>query len=355
MAVLLSFCTALTAFANEKGTEIFASSIDNFDTRIMPGLPTENTFSVKQVLTLGDKTVYLYTTFDEPDEALSNIKVSCSNVICLLKEVFQLDEFSSDTWELYQNALYVMHDSEKRPDWYMESNSEIASLRFFFDIYENDSQNKDIIRQATLKRSASQLLTDVDFITSLPYTSDVVQDYLKDKAMIMPRAYSKDKAIAYATKYASNPNREGYYYFSGGDCANFTSQILEAAGVGQAVYDSEYSGWWHKKTWLGHTHSKSWTIANTFARYMGVGYTSRNHASFSANLQAGDFIAYDDSSDGDWNHMGFVTQVDNYKTNGYYDYKVAQHTTNYHAWVSSSTNGWENLQANGATYGRVRR
>lgn len=97
MAVLLSFCTALTAFANEKGTEIFASSIDNFDTRIMPGLPTENTFSVKQVLTLGDKTVYLYTTFDEPDEALSNIKVSCSNVICLLKEVFQLDEFSSDT------------------------------------------------------------------------------------------------------------------------------------------------------------------------------------------------------------------------------------------------------------------
>lgn len=135
-----------------------------------------------------------------------------------------------------------MHDSEKRPDWYMESNSEIASLRFFFDIYENDSQNEDIIMQATLKRSASQLLTDVDFITSLPYTSDVVQDYLKDKAMIMPRAYSKDKAIAYATKYASNPNREGYYYFSGGDCANFTSQILEAAGIGQAVYDSEYSG-----------------------------------------------------------------------------------------------------------------
>ena len=51
--------------------------------------------------------------------------------------------------------------------------------------------------------------------------------------------------------------------------------------------------------------------------------------------------------DGDWNHVGFVVQVDDYLTNGYYDYFVAQHSGNYLAWTSSDTNGWENDEAEG--------
>jgi hypothetical protein len=42
-----------------------------------------------------------------------------------------------------------------------------------------------------------------------------------------------------------------------------------------------------------------------------------------------------------------------YNGSTYYDYKVAQHTNNYHAWTSSSTNGWETLT--NVTYARVRR
>jgi hypothetical protein len=90
---------------------------------------------------------------------------------------------------------------------------------------------------------------------------------------------------------------------------------------------------------------------------MGVGYTTTNHSTFSGNLQAADFIAYDRDRDGDWNHIGFVTSVDSsagtYNGSTYYDYKVAQHTNNYHAWTSSSTNGWETLT--NVTYARVRR
>lgn len=50
---------------------------------------------------------------------------------------------------------------------------------------------------------------------------------------------------------------------------------------------------------------------------------------------------------GDWDHVAFVVAADNYKSDysgkTYYDYKVAQHTSNYLAWTSSEKNGWENL------------
>ena len=67
-------------------------------------------------------------------------------------------------------------------------------------------------------------------------------------------------------------------------------------------------------------HSISWIRANTFAKY-----------------------------------MGFVTDRKTTQLNGYYDYRVAQHTSNYHEWTSSSKNGWENVGKDGGTYGRVRR
>lgn len=77
---------------------------------------------------------------------------------------------------------------------------------------------------------------------------------------------------------------------------------------------------------------------------------------FAANLRAGDFITVDFTSDGDWAHMDFVTKRNSSagSSYGYIDYKVAQHTTDYHAWTSSSTNGWETNNGKG-TYAIVRR
>jgi len=89
---------------------------------------------------------------------------------------------------------------------------------------------------------------------------------------------------------------------------------------------------------------------------MGVGYTTKSHYNFAANIQKYDFIAFDRANDGSWDHIGYVTADDNYiGSYGYYDYKVAQHSTNYHAWASSSTNNWDTLESYGALYGRVRR
>lgn len=61
------------------------------------------------------------------------------------------------------------------------------------------------------------------------------------------------------------------------------------------------------------------------------------------------------NNDEDFDHVAFVVEADNYKANYsgkiYYDYKVAQHTSDYLEWTSSSKNGWENV---GGRYAIVR-
>ena len=103
----------------------------------------------------------------------------------------------------------------------------------------------------------------------LPCTEPLVQEFMESKKhAIVPyagAAYDVDDAVNYAITYATDPNTPTYYYFNNGDCANFTSQILENAGVSQIVYDDVAKGWWHKreKGFLGigykHTHSQSWS------------------------------------------------------------------------------------------------
>ena len=96
----------------------------------------------------------------------------------------------------------------------------------------------------------------------------------------------------------------------------------------------------------GFKYSPNRSAANNFANYWGVDYKYYTHSVFSQNVKKGDFITYDKAADGDWDHIGYVTAVKksfNQKL-GYKNYKVAQHTKNYNAWVSSSKNGWEKIK-----------
>ncbi|MFR2706825.1 MAG: hypothetical protein ACLTAT_11060 [Lachnospira eligens] len=54
------------------------------------------------------------------------------------------------------------------------------------------------------------------------------------------------------------------------------------------------------------------------ARYMGVGFTTHDNFDFSVNIQRGDFVSLDVNNDGDWDHMGFVTNVDFMYEDGYH-------------------------------------
>ncbi len=310
----------------------------------------------------------LFCTFEDGDEAIEKLKNKVPNILSEISELYSLDEINNDNWKDYKNGMYSLIEEN---DNFNEGNIEFRTLRAFFDIYENYESN-DIILNSLNNVSYSNTKSNMDYAIELgnllPYYAPLAKmssNYINSNSIIMPLAsINVTPAVNYASTYATNPNKSDYHYFSNSDCTNFVSQILEASGVQQVVYESEHSGWWHKVTtgWFGiktHTHSRSWTLADTFSRYMGVGYTTKSHYSFSENIKKGDFIAADFDSDGDWDHTGFVTDKNSlpacHSDGDYYDYKVAQHTKNYHEWTSTSKNGWDSIGTDGGTYARVRR
>ncbi len=189
----------------------------------------------------------------------------------------------------------------------------------------------------------------------LPYDSVLSLEYQQNRnASIMAAgSFSRDAAINYANQYAYYPNTANYHYFLTSDCANFVSQIFEAAGLIQSSGSNVDYGWWHHYSSGTHTHSKAWSYAHHLAVYFTVPYSTAYISSFTLNITAGDAIVLDYTNDDGWDHAGFVVEKASIITSGYYDCKIAQHITNYNAWISSGTNNWENYSGVGK-YGRIR-
>lgn len=358
MLVCVSVLSATYVTAVAKETDITETQDTIYSTPVL-----ENVGKIVdggQIYVNGEKNK-LYRVFADEDEAITDIKTKVPNLLATLADEYNLADLSNANWSDYRDAMFMLFDSENKPTDYNESNSDFITLRAFFDIYENADKNIEILEisnSLNYTRISTPLNSELneELALLLPYTEPLAQEFMESKEpSIVPYAsYNVTNAINYANKYATSPNTPTYYYFSNGDCANFTSQILENAGVSQIVYSDVAKGWWHKreKGFLGigykHTHSQSWSMADTFARYQGVMYSTTSHSSFKSNISKGSFIVADFQNDGDWDHCGFVTDKNSS------DYKVAQHTSNYNAWASSSTNSWDTIGSNKGKYGRVR-
>ncbi|MEG0806494.1 MAG: amidase domain-containing protein [Lachnospiraceae bacterium] len=365
MANVLIMANVTVMAADEKANnEIVSTEYVNKMIDLPPLLAGIGSISVKENLLVNEISVPLYCTFDSQEEALTAI--SDNPVIQMIQAAYDYEDISDATWQQYFNAMHEIFDSAECPAWYTESNEDIRRLRQFFDIYENKEQNDEIKSLINSAMRVSDVLQNEELLLLLPYESYLILSQQssvlnneKSLAASTDLRYNANDGFTYACQYAVNPNKNDYDYFQK-DCTNFVSQILEHSGVQQVVYDSEASGWWHKVTSgiLGtkHTHSISWVRADTFARYMGVGYTTQNHISFTGQIKSNDFIVADFTDDGNWDHMGYASQVSPSLTpEGYHNYRVAQHTSNYHEWANSSKNNWDNIEGDGGRYGRVRR
>ena len=382
MAISMLIVPIQSAFAEENNKLDSVSSTEKVES-IKTEFGQMFEFDDSRTISLRGITNKMFIEFDSQEDALYKIKNRCSDILDKIKGQYNLDDLSEANWQDYYEALYSIIDDAGDILDISETDYEYRFLRAFFDIYENKFKNDKVDELSSVDLSSRVIDNGEEKIASeviannLPYQSNfskeyfeklnVYEDYIPDSDKIIEEknnlelrvAIDVESAVSYASAHATSPNTPDYYYFSHGDCTNFVSQILEASGVSQDVYDSVYSGWWHKynpNAWMNkHTHSRSWTKADTFARYMGVILTRTNHRNFSANVFRGSLIAGDWQDDGDWEHMAFVTNADNYVGSyGYYDYKVAQHTSNYHLWTSNSGNGWENVGSDGGRYGRIR-
>jgi cell wall-associated NlpC family hydrolase len=118
--------------------------------------------------------------------------------------------------------------------------------------------------------------------------------------------YDRPAAQAYADTYALSYNPT-FVRFTGADCANFASQCARAGGM-PPQSGSYTSGWWYDKDGSSgpgdDTYSASWI---NVVRQMGFWNTRRTDWETSAGvLSRGDFIYYDWSGDGVWDHVAVV-------------------------------------------------
>jgi cell wall-associated NlpC family hydrolase len=119
-------------------------------------------------------------------------------------------------------------------------------------------------------------------------------------------AYDRAAAQAYADRYALSYNST-YVRFAGADCANFASQCALAGDMPMAG-STAGSGWWYDKDGSSSpaddTYSLSWI---NVTRQMSYWNTRRTDWETSAGaLSRGDFIFYDWSGDGVWDHVAVV-------------------------------------------------
>ncbi len=118
--------------------------------------------------------------------------------------------------------------------------------------------------------------------------------------------YDRPAAQAYADRYALSYNST-YVRFSGADCANFASQCAHAGDMLMAG-STVSSGWWYDKGGTSSpgndTYSLSWI---NVPKQMGYWNTRRTDWVTSAGkLNRGDFVYYDWSGDGVWDHVTVI-------------------------------------------------
>jgi len=144
-----------------------------------------------------------------------------------------------------------------------------------------------------LERRARSLPT---IVTPAPVAAGAAPGY------VAQLSYDRAAAKAYADRYALSYN-PAYTSFSS-DCADFGSQVMFAGGYPQ--FGSTYaSGWWYDKNGTSapgnDTYSHAWIAVANQQGAWNVKYT--DFVSSISGVTTGDFIYYDWTGDGTWDHV----------------------------------------------------
>lgn len=206
----------------------------------------------------------------------------------------------------------------------------LASTEYRY-IYQNEPSRENLMRIGTY-HSLELLQKEEQWLISREWYTDPFADALameKDQAeadhLFIPSQKSRNfsnlnprriKAVAYADEYcgAAANDEQGFKYnpkytnfnYSGGDCANFASQVLHEGGGFRKNYTWNY----------GKGASRAWVNAQAFNRYMlNSGRASRiAYGTYSQVLKPsyellpGDYIAYEKK--GKVTHISVVTGTD---------------------------------------------
>ena len=265
---------------------------------------------------LGNETVELQVTYENPKESLNKFKSMYRKELTEIQIEEKFDELNDKNYQQYYSVFlekgeqYVDHDN---------INNNFA----FFDIYENDEQNRKLIsfinqyQSRNNQADRNELLLEI--MSYSPHYNQSLEDFVisqmpQTKQIIFLEDINVTNATNYAKKYAENIN-SAYNYYAGADCTNFASQIAYAGGLRgriAAIAWKPYTG--------------AWINANTFCGIWGRRGKSTKWSSFVKTLKPGDFIAADWGGDNHIDHIAYVAANGSSSSNKY----IAQHSSNYY-------------------------
>jgi len=276
--------------------------------------------------------VFLYCEFENQNNSLNQINIIEKDYLDKISNDYSIEKLSAENWEIYYSIILLEIDKEYN-SIYRDS---INFLYDFFDVYENYYKNIEIKK---LSGISNKNYNDINMLLSLlPIDSEY---RIKNENLLYSvnlSTYNRNNAVTYAEAHATNRAGLALYYSYSQDCTNFASQILEAGGISQNNTRSQTSGWWHTVTQTGtmsnpvftHNRSNSWSMVMPFINYFGRYYVTTSFYSLTTNVLKGSIIAGDKYGDGDFSHIGCVTDTGVYSsTYGYKDITIAQHTTDY--------------------------
>lgn len=337
-------------------------------------------YGVLRNIEMGDETFELYPEFVNGEDAMKKITEQEDEALKYLVKKYGIEPLCNDNYEEYRGYVMELFES---PEITEDMEDALSRIDVFLDIYENKDKNDQIqsitddISKAMDANRNPKVEESVDILNDvLPYNLSVAYAGEGSKALKVESFSTKtdssieltaetskhlgnskfdvEKGISYAKKYApEGKHNPKYHYFTGRDCTNFVSQIKKAGGVPfhyayigtvNPTIDKKKSWYYKSKDNYGHY----WTVADKFAKFFEVKYTTTSFMNLSKKVKKGSFITKDASNDKDWDHMAFVTATTSKKktTEGvtYYDFKIAQHTSDYHLYVSSKDCGWDRIK-----------
>lgn len=138
-------CEAMSAFS-QSGVKVVGISepFSSQGERVNVG-----SMSYKVALDDGQQLYRLMPTYDNKQAALSNMRDEASGLIGYLQRHYMIPlPFSDLSWRLYRDANENIRSSLSRPGWQSEYTQQSDDLMAFFDIYENEDDNNQIINTA---------------------------------------------------------------------------------------------------------------------------------------------------------------------------------------------------------------
>lgn len=317
------------------------------------------------------------------------------NLDLVLKSSNPLETFKFETNKLYQKKKWttIKLSQMKVKDYidykkFMDIENEILS---FFDIYENTEENtkidkaledlnskveknKEIKKTNSIDQHKSEnnfsqmslykskesnsgsvsdvLKAEMELYLLVPNTNTSLENDIKTNTEIQSMynvetskkvnkvnksfnfekygvgSFDEMKAIDYAMKYAEKPNTSDlrFEYYDGKDCTNFVSQILLAGGK-----QTSFS-WMHGSIPHGKKPTRAWVNANEFVKLHGINKTWTVFESLKLTAINKDVVGFDNTGDGQWDHLGYVLAKNAWKDGTHPTIMIAQHSNNYMKW-----------------------